>query len=61
MDMFAMFYKATQFNQCISSWPHDVANDVGLSAMFQGTDCPNQNPTEAGVGPWCQTVAEMCI
>jgi len=55
--MFAMFYKASSFNQCLSTWATKTTDEVDTLYMLSGTACSNTNTNNDG--PWCQT-ADQC-
>ena len=49
-----MFYKANEYNQCLSTWADKTPNDVNTVDMFQFSSCPNQDDPASNLGPWCQ-------
>ena len=52
-DMDSMFYEATKFNQCLSTWADKTPPDVSVINIFEDSGCPNKDAV-ATVGPWCQ-------
>merc|ERR1712028_257578 len=59
-DMGAMFYRASHFNQCLSSWAGKVLSNVNVRNIFVDSGCPDENP-DPSVGPWCQGEDEQCF
>merc|ERR1719464_1335021 len=60
--MTRMFFYATDFNQCLSSWAQKTSPTVDTFNMFQSTACPNGNNTpDPTSGPWCQGANEGCV
>jgi len=55
-----MFYEASDFNQCLSSWADKTPTNVNVRNIFFDSDCPNKYP-DPSVGPWCQGEDEQCL
>merc|ERR1711957_95981 len=55
-----MFYGASSFSQCLSTWAEKTSNYVDTTSMLNGTSCTSiyVNPT---FGPWCQDELNECI
>jgi len=59
--MHEMFFKATNFNQCLGTWAMKTPDDVGTSYMFLSSGCTNKSQQDANVGPWCKTESDGCV
>jgi len=59
-DMYKMFYKASSFNQCLSSWASKAPTDVSVVNLFEDSGCPNNADPDPSVSPWCQGEDEQC-
>ena len=57
-----MFFGASEFNQCLSTWAEKTYDYVNTFGMLVDTDCPNgiDNP-DATIGPWCQNYTQGCF
>jgi len=56
-SMRQMFFQATNFDQCLSTWADKTPQDVDVTTIFDRTSCPNTSDPDPSVGPWCQ---EQC-
>merc|ERR1711865_1272311 len=56
----SMFYKASNFNQCLSTWADKTPPDVNVVNLFVGSGCPDKNPV-GNIAPWCQGDNEQCF
>merc|ERR1711935_33495 len=56
-----MFYTATNFNQCLSSWAGKALSDVDVDDIFEDSGCPDKSDPDPSVGPWCQGEDEQCF
>merc|ERR1719162_2377088 len=54
-----MFHKATNFNQCLSTWADKTPPNVSVSGIFSESGCPKKD-AYANVSPWCQFGSEQC-
>ena len=54
-----MFYKASDFNQCLSSPADTIPPDGSVVKIFEDSGCPNKDAV-ANAGPWCQGEDEGC-
>jgi len=54
-----MFFVATNFNQCLSTWADITPPDVNVYSMFNYSGCLDKDP-DPSVSPWCQGDAEQC-
>ena len=60
--MTIMFFEATSFNQCLSTWAEKTSGTVNTFHMLLNSDCPNgiKSP-DPKVGPWCQNFQQGCV
>jgi len=60
--MFGMFDRASDFNQCLSTWAEKTSDTVDTRFMLYSNDCPNgiESPN-ATIGPWCQNYTQGCF
>ena len=56
-----MFFKASDFNQCLSSWAGKALSDVDVGRIFEDSGCPDKSDPDPSVGPWCQGEDEQCF
>jgi len=47
-----MFYEATDFNQCLSTWADKTPPNVSVYGIFEKSGCPKKDAL-ANVSPWC--------
>jgi len=65
-SMSRMFYKANDFNQCLSTWADKAPPAVDTDSMFYESGCPNIESIVGFAyvpdpnGPWCQG-SDVCI
>jgi len=52
-DMYGMFYEATKFNQCLSTWADKTPPNVSVNGIFYRSGCPKKDAL-ATTGPWCR-------
>jgi len=60
VNMYGMFYQATEFNQCLSTWAAKTSSKVSVENIVKDSGCPDQNPV-VNVAPWCQGEDEQCL
>jgi len=48
-----MFYEATAFNQCLSTWADESPPNAFVNGIFKGSGCPKKDAL-ANVSPWCR-------